>query len=623
MFDVSAVVLSTALLLALVLNLALKPSFSAKLSTTCMVVSLVGGIVFYGTGFAHVTGSILLTMVRTTLAVIRMFVGMNEVGVVENTPLLRYPVCLALFWIIHLLAFYSMASAAMFTLGAEALRHFRMLLSRRGDLTLIYGVNDNSIAVGKECVKRRGSAVVFVTEGVSPNVVADLNNLGMSVLSGTEAVSSDKKVLKKLRVSSRKLAVYAMDEAEDKNLFYSLRMKDTLEELGVPPENTQLTLPGEEEIITSMLQVSPEKYGFGFVNVYDIADLAARAMVRICPPWDFIRYGPDGSAQEDFECVVVGFGRFGQSALRRLIMNGQFSGAQFHAAVFSPLFESESGYFFTDCPELTKEYDIKGYSADARSSVFYRYISSRLSSLKLIAICTGSDDRDREISDNLMLFLKRHQSENICVVRCGRSGARYQETVGSPILYHGIFTLSMLSAENADREAILLNSIYDSSDRSPWEKWVACDSFSKMSSRAFTDFIPAYLKMSGSTREAVAAGDWHPDEAMQTVLGKTEHKRWVAFHYAMGYTAMTPEEFDSNAKLYAQCKAEGRPCPVRISKNTLARTHACLIPWDELDALSRRESAITGRNVNYKQTDINNVLSLPLLLKSSEGGGQG
>ena len=618
MFDISAVVFSAALLLALVLNLALKPSFSARLTTTCMVVSLIGGILFYGVGFAYVTG----TMVRTTLAVIRMFAGMNEVGVVENAPLLRYPFCLGCFWVIHLLAFYSMASAAMFTLGAEALRRFRMLLSRRGDLTLIYGINDNSLDVGKECVKQRGNAVVFITEGTSPGVVADLNNLGMSVLSGTEAVSSDKKVLKKLRVSRRKLAVYAMDEAEDKNLFYSLRLKNTLEELGVSPEMTQLTLPGAEEIITSMLQVSQEQYGFGYVNVYNIGDLAARAMIRICPPWDFVKFAPDGSAREDFECVVVGFGRFGQSALRHLIMNGQFSGSQFHAAVFSPRFESESGYFFTDCPELMKEYDIKGYSADARSSAFYSYICSRPATLKLIAICTGSDDMDREISDNLMLFLKRHQAENICVVRCGRSGARYQETVGSPILHHGIFTLSMLSAENADREAILLNSIYDSSDRSPWEKWVACDPFSKMSSRAFTDFIPAYLKMSGSTREAVAAGDWRPDETMQTELGKTEHKRWVAFHYAMGYSPMTQEEFDNNARIYTQCKAEGKPCPVRISKHTLARTHACLIPWDDLDALSEKENAITGRNVNYKQTDINNVLSLPLLLRSSEGGGQ-
>ena len=622
MLDISAVVLSSALLLAMVLNLALKKSFSAKLSTWCMIISLIGGLVFYSVGFAHVTGNILLTMLRTTLSVIRMFIGMNELPAIERTPLVSHPVGLALFWIVHLMAFYSMASAAMFTLGAEALRHLRMLLSRRGDLTMIYGVNANSIALGKECLSNKGSSVVLITEGVPSSTVEDLNHLGMSVLSGTEAVSSDKKIMKRLRVKNRKLSVYAMDEAEDKNLFYSLQLKDALKEAGVPPENTQLTLPGEEEIITSMLQVSQEQYGFGYVNVYDIGDLAARAMIRTCPPWNFVRFAPDGTAQEDFDCVVVGFGRFGQSVLRQLIMNGQFAGSRFHAAVFSPRFESESGYFFTDCPELTKNYDIQGFAADGRSSIFYNYIHSRLSSLKMIAVCTGSDDMDREISDNLMLFLKRRQAENICVVRCGRGGARYQDTVASPIIHTGVFTLSMLSAEKADREAILLNSVYDDSERTPWEKWVACDTFSKMSSRASTDFIPAFLKMSGASREDVIAGNWHPDEKTQQVLGETEHKRWMAFHFANGYSAMSREEFEKNAENYIRCMAEGRPCSHKISKNQLTRTHACLISWEDLDALSERENAVTGRNVDYKQTDINNVLALPMLLQAGEKGGQ-
>ena len=52
---------------------------------------------------------------------------------------------LIVFWFLHLLAFYSMASAVMFTLGAEALRYLRMILSRKGDLVLIYGINENRV----------------------------------------------------------------------------------------------------------------------------------------------------------------------------------------------------------------------------------------------------------------------------------------------------------------------------------------------------------------------------------------------------------------------------------------------------------------------------------------------
>ena len=176
----------------------------------------------------------------------------------------------------------------------------------------------------------------------------------------------------------------------------------------------------------------------------------------------------------------------------------------------------------------------------------------------------------------------------------------------------------MLSAEKADREAIVLNSVYDNSDRTPWEKWVACDPFSKMSSRASADFIPAFLKMSGASREDVLSGNWDPSPEMQQVLGEAEHARWAAFHFANGYTTMSDEEFERNAENYRRCAAEGKPCSNKIGKNQLTRTHACLIPWKDLDALSAREHAATGRDVDYKMTDINNVLALPMLLQAGE-----
>ena len=97
--------------------------------------------------------------------------------------------------------------------------------------------------------------------------------------------------------------------------------------------------------------------------------------------------------------------------------------------------------------------------------------------------------------------------------------------------------------------------------------------------------------------------------------------RWNAFHFAMGYSTMSEEEFEANAKAWARCKAEGKPCSIKIAKNSEKRTHACLIPWEKLDELSRRENAITGRDVDYQQTDIDNVLTMPKLLHA--GGKKG
>ena len=176
MTSVTVVILSTALLLSMVLNLALKPSFSARLTTICMIIAFAGGILIYGVGFAESTGDIALSMIRTPFCVIKMFVGINDFASIDGTSLVATSLGVVVFWIIHLLAFYSMASAAMFTLGEEALRYLRMFLSARGDLTLIYGINDQSIELGKECLAAGAGSVVFISEDADHAVVTDLNN---------------------------------------------------------------------------------------------------------------------------------------------------------------------------------------------------------------------------------------------------------------------------------------------------------------------------------------------------------------------------------------------------------------------------------------------------------------
>ena len=619
MLPILSLILSALVFLALILGLVLKPSVARRLSTVFMAIGVVGGLLIYGIGYAEALhGDLVLTAIRTPMTVIRMFIGVNDLDTIKNTAPVSTRTGLSVFWTVHLMAFYSMASAAMYTIGAGVLRYLRFVLARHGDLTVIYGINDKSVMLGHQCIERGKTSVVFIAESADEATVNDLNTAGMSVLTGNAAVQCEQSVIRKLRIRKRRLTVYALDRAEDENLFYALRLKAALEKAGVPVKNTQITLPGAEDILAPMLQASEAAYGFGYVNVYDAADLAARALIRTCPPWRFMHFNAEGFATEDFDCVVAGFGRHGQAALKKLVMNGQFAGSTFHAAVFSPNVENEAGFLEEDSPELLRQYDIRRYAADARSSAFYEYIRTHLGSLKIIAVCTGDEAMNREISDNLMLYLRRNHAERICVVQCDDSGVRYQETLGKPIIRTEICALDYLSAKDADRLAILLNSTYDSSDRSDWEKWMACDSFGKMSSRASADFIPAFIRISGSSREEILAGNWNPDESLRQVLGQTEHLRWCAFHYAMGYVRMSRMEFEANIEAFTRLKAEGKQPGFRISKNPGERKHACLIPWEDLDALSEEENRVTGRNVDYKQVDINNVLALPKLLLAEQ-----
>lgn len=621
MLTITVLILASALLLAMVFNLVLKPRFSAILTTVCMITALAGGLLIYGTGYSQATGDAALSILRTPFAVVRMFVGVNDLSGISGTTFVSTKAGILFFWVIHLCAFYSMASAAMFTLGAELLRHLRIFLSRKGELVLIYGVNDGSIELGKDCLSTGGCSVIFAGESISPEDAAKLNNLGMAVIVGEHVSKPGKAIIRKLHLKNRKLAVYALSEEEDQNLIFAEKLLQALQEAEIPARQTGITLPGEESIISPMLQVTGDRYGYGFVHVVDEPEIAARAVIRICPPWEALSFDGNGRAEEDYSCAVIGFGKHGQAMLKQLVMNGQFAGSRFHAAVFSPVWEEEAGAVFSDSPEIFLQYDIQCFRADARSRLFYSWLEKQLKTLKLIAVCTGDEALNNEITNDLMLFLKRRKAENICVVQCGKSGVRYQSAVGGPVERTSIYARSFLSAEIADRNAMILNSSYDSSEQSAWEKWLACDGFGRSSSRASADFIPAMIRISHSSREQILNGEWNLTPKMLETLGETEHLRWMAFHFVMGYSVMSSDRMEENARILAESQKAGIPCSVRVTKDSDNRLHACLIPWEELDKLSQREKELTGREVDYKQIDKNNVLSLPMILQAEKETG--
>ena len=579
MLTITVLILATALLLAMVFNFVLKPRFSAGLTTVCMIIALIGGLLIYGTGYAQVTGDAALSILRTPFAVVRMFVGVNDLSGISGSTFVSSEAGIFFFWFVHLCAFYSMASAAMFTLGAELLRHLRVFLSRTGELVLIYGIHDGSIELGKDCLSAGGCSVVFAEESISPEDAAKLNNLGMAVIVGEHVSSADKTLLRKLHLKKRKLAVYALSEAADQNLIFAEKLMHALEQAGIPAQQTSITLPGEENIISPMLQATEKRYGYGFVQVVNEPELAARAVIRICPPWEELSFDENGRAEEDYSCAVIGFGKHGQAMLKQLVMNGQFAGSRFHAAVFSPYWEEEAGAVFSESPEIFRQYDIQCFRADARSRQFYSWLEKQLSSLKLIAVCTGEETLNNEITNDLMLFLKRRKEENICVIQCGKFGVRYQAAVGSQVERVSIYTRSLLSAEIADRNAVIINSTYDSSERSAWEKWLSCDSFSRSSSRASADFIPAMIRISHSSKEQILSGNWNPSPELLETLGETEHLRWMAFHFVMGYSVMGSDKLEENARVLAENQKAGVSCSARITKDSENHLHACLIPW--------------------------------------------
>lgn len=107
----------------------------------------------------------------------------------------------------------------------------------------------------------------------------------------------------------------------------------------------------------------------------------------------------------------------------------------------------------------------------------------------------------------------------------------------------------------------------------------------------------------------------HLTPAQAENAGRTEHLRWCAFHDTMGFTPMSRAEWEARADQYLREIDNSGKSDIRIGKNMEQRRHACLIPWDELNELSEREKAVTGKDPHYQQLDINNVMEIPALLR--------
>jgi len=593
---IPVILLTTAFFLAAILSLAASKSTSSRVMGVCACIALVVGLFSYGYAYSYRDGFSFAVVLKTLLTVCRMFGGVNDFNAVSATPLFANEIAVTLFWSGHFLAFYLTASAAITVLGKRMMKYLRTRMLRRGDMCLIYDATPDTIALTGG--RRRGRAVVLVTERADESVTALADALGGVEYAGGRTLCTDEKFLKDIgmRGSRRLLDVYCIGDDPDRNLRYAEALLPALRGQGIGPDATSLFLLGVSEEQAARLLAQGDRYGYGSLFACDQYELIARLVIEKRPPWEFIPCDSAGIARGDLRVVVVGFGRMGQAMLRHLLINGQMEGSAFHAEVFDRRMDDLRGFAEACYPALFEHYDITLRSADADSALFYRQLASHTPNL--IALCAGSRKQNAELADNLRRLYAR-QANRPCIVQCTPDCALIDDVE---------YRLSSVDVRGMDRVAMVLNHAYCGGPSAEAD-WRSCDPFSRSSCRASVDFFPAFLHAAGVTREEVLSGKWPPEPRILENLSRSEHLRWCAFYLSMGYAPMGKEEFQRRCEGYRRGEIR------RISKNAEGLTHACLVPWNELDALSLRENSVTGGSVDYKAMDENNVLAIPDILR--------
>lgn len=610
---ISVFLWTAALFAAIILNLALKPKSAQRIVLGSIVVTAVGGLLIYSYSYACLETSLPVAVIRTAFATIRIFVGEDAFGDIESIPAASNPIFLVVFWTLHVVGLFSTTSAAITTFGAGLLRRARLWLRRRTHVAVIFGLNEATLDFGRRLIEQEEVALVFVDESPDEALSGAAEQLGSVLRSDADALEAAPRFLKSmgLRPGKRRVWLYALNDNQVEDRQYAAAFLEALQKRKLLPEQTALTICGHEDDTDNRFQARPGTYGFGSVIAINEPEMAARLLMRSYPPGNAIDFDENGKATRNFHALLIGFGRVGQAVLRQLVMNGQFEGSTFKAAVFDPHYEQMMGRISMECSEMLAQYDIEFFSHDGRSCQLYQYLAQHMEELRYIVVCAGSKDVNSDICEDLRTFID-HRGGAASIYMVGHQGIRCWAK--DQTVQHDVYTPEILCSDKIDRMAMVLNQTYCGTGtlRENWEK---CDYFSRMSSRASADFASSLLRAAGVTAEE-ALLRWDPQGELMENLAKTEHLRWCAFHYAMGFRAMTREEFDARGRAHAAEKAAKGSSKLRIGKDIPNRVHACLVSWEALDDLSDRENAYTGGHVDYKEMDRNNVRSLPGVLKA-------
>ena len=611
--------LSVALLLALTLSLGLQSKTMKRITGASLLFTGISGIFLYGYGYTKLFDGLLQAVIRTLFSVFSMFLGRNEINVISSVPLLATPWMQIYIYTVHLLACYCTASAVFAALGTRLIRSLRLLLARRGDLHVIYGVNEQTVAFAERLRTAEKGFIVFVDTGSGSAFDAGILRMGALMIDSEDAKKPTTSFLKKIgmRPGKRRLMLYCLDAVETKNLRYAEAMRQALSDAGIAPAQTSLTVLLADGNVGSVLQASAEAYGYGSVTAFERAELLAQMMVRTWPPFETLSFDNTGRATEDFETLVIGFGATGQAVLRCLTMNGQFEGSHFRAVILAEDYQRVAGSFFSRYSGLRSHYNMEFYEVNARSTEAYELILTRFKHLNYVAICTGNEKENAEIALELSDFFSARGLHPVIVQCSAKEISRISDADGL-VTTVNMYTPEILCGRKLDAMAMLLNHRYHEQDgHTAEEDWAVCDYFSRMSCRAAANYVDVYLRAAGTDRSQVLAEGFDPPDEVMENLGRTEHLRWCAFHYAMGYDTMPEEVFEERVALYRKQQAETGTGSIRIGKDTTAKLHACLIPWAELPALAEKEFAVTGQRPDYCKKDKDNVRMAADILRAA------
>jgi len=355
------------------------------------------------------------------------------------------------------------------------------------------------------------------------------------------------------------------------------------------------------------------------LKTYHKADLIARHFVQEYPPYTHVNLDINkANIAIDYHVAIIGFGDLGEQILLKLISQGQFHGKSFKVTVIEPSHYQNIGKFKRLHSRLIENYNISFHHINFDSDEFNHLMDDSTDSLSAIIVCTEDDQLNKSVGLELNQYLKKlndrryplkifikNSMPTSFIKKMHKDINTYKN-----VLFFGaleeVISPDIIINEKLDLLAESIHDFYRNQSNGTMEEWKSLSPFLKDSNRNAALHIFTKLGMVGlkvkpiaevndedkiiTSKEALVN---HIGDLRMKVLGKHEHARWCAFHHIHGWEN--------------QIVMKGSPI-----KNKSLKMHACLVPWDQLPAITE----ITGDD--YQASCLNQIENCYDYLKNTQ-----
>lgn len=616
---------------------------SSMLILILFIPTVLCGLIVYLIGYIPESagvGDYVRAFLRALYSTGRMFSFNDDYGAINNknqiVNSLGYTI---VFWAAHVSALVIMVSAFFTIFGNKLVTLIKKFFKLNKDIYIIYGINWKSLSFAQNVLTKddsishpaRDRYVLFIDENINQQFQHKVDSIGALYLDCPIFLgnSFNKSALLKAGFKTslaKKIHVFAFTENDMINFNIIDGVLDIADSENISEKHLKgIYIHTDSDSIVEALsrKQSNKKYNF---NYFCEADLAARNLFGTYPLYAKLAFDsqtglPQG--KKTLKILILGFGFTGKHILRQALYNGQFDDCDFEAIIIDKSMNDIQGQFKNNYPALFSEYKpqnltINFIQDNVRSDDFYELlknymtitVSGNIFQIDYIVSTLGDDHLNFEVASDIRRFLKRYEINQLPTLSAHIADKVYklfddginEDKMGDIIIfgdYDEIFTEGKIINEEMDKLAKAVNLSFGGSE------WAALSTHKKNSNRASASFLGAYLYILGlelRNSTEIRSADFiigeemfirmlkENDQLLEN-LGRTEHLRWNAFHYAYGWTKKTINKV---------CSYEDR-----IDEEN--KQHACIVPWEEL--ITVKNKIIEEDQKSTSATEIVNVIA--------------